>query len=243
MATQSNKRGLTNRTIKAKSIAPQWWFLLDRTNIYFNYIKINHNKEYDAGVETHLHHVIPKYWFGDTAEEQAYCNSPGNLIRLSRADHIKAHELLYEVYQNPQDQGAVQLLRGNTEEGLKVLRTLGANADLWHRILEAEGKNFWDPEFQKEMAKRSLARPDALELRSKGGKIGGKNRNKNVAITKKDKYLFLYNKIPILCIINCETGGEVLEVLNNFKTTPLQRVTPLLKGERQSLYSWSCEKL
>jgi hypothetical protein len=232
---------LTTKTINAKGNTAPWWYRLERTNEYFIFIKNQKGNVYGEGVETHLHHVIPRYWFGTSKAEQTFCYSSENLIRLSRADHIVAHELLYKVYENPQDQGAVELLKGNHEEGLKLIRKLGAEAV--HRILKAEGLNFWNSEFQKEMAMRSLARPDALEIRSKGGKIGGRNRHKNVAISKTDRYLFSYDKNPVLCILNCETGGEVLEGLNSFKPTPLQRVTPLLKGERKSLHGWSCEKL
>lgn len=47
----------------------------------------------------------------------------------------------------------------------------------------------------------------------------------------------------VLCIINCETGQDVLNELNKFAPTALQRVTPLLKGERKWLHNWSCKKL
>jgi len=94
------------------------------------------------------------------------------------------------------------------------------------------------------MSARSVKSEYAMKMRSIGGKVGGKNRNKNVAITSTDKYIFSFNKIETICIINCETGGEVLDELQ--KIVPIKnfkRVTPLLKGERKTAYYWSCKKV
>ena len=94
------------------------------------------------------------------------------------------------------------------------------------------------------MSARYVKSEYAMKMRSIGGKVGGKNRNKNVAITSTDKYIFFHNKVETVCIINCETGGEVLEELQ--KIVPNQnfkRVTPLLKGERENAYGWSCIKV
>lgn len=93
------------------------------------------------------------------------------------------------------------------------------------------------------MAARSMARPDAREIRSKGGKVGGRVRNQDRIITADDCYLFSYNGEEVLVIVNCRTGGEVLEQLNLYQPTKLQRVTPLLNGQRKSLHGWSCVKL
>lgn len=219
----------------------QWWYLFERNNNYFSFIDSCRGKIYTNG-EVHKHHIIPKYWFREkTTEEIQYCDSEENLISLSREDHIKAHELLYEIYKNPQDRAAVYMLQGKKEESLRLWRQLGA--DTIHNILKNEGITFWDSDFQKEMAKRSMARPDALEIRSKGGKVGGRNRNLNRVITKNDRYLFCYNDEPVLCILNCETGGDILECLHSYKETPLQRVSQLLNGTRKRLNGWSCTKL
>lgn len=159
---------------------------------------------------------------------------------LSVEHHIKAHELLYEIYKNPTDLAAVQMLKGYKTESRRLWRQAGARAV--NEIERAKGSTVFNNEFQKEMARRSLARPDALEIRSKGGRIGGKTRNKGIAIQKTDRYVFSYNNTPALCILNCETGGDVLEMLHTFKKTPLERATPLLNGSRKTLYGWSCEK-
>lgn len=220
----------------------EWWFLLDRTNKYFTFIKECRSKKYDDGATLHKHHIIPRYWFcGTSKEELAYCDSQENLVILSLEDHIRAHELLYEIYGRPQDEAAVQMLRGNKEESVRLWRKLGAAVT--HEILKSEGITFWNKDFQKEMATRSKARPDALETRSKGGLVGGRNRNLNRVITVSDRYIFFYNNEPVLCVLNCQTGGDVLKELHSFKKTSLQRVTPLLDGSRKKLNGWSCEKI
>jgi hypothetical protein len=112
-----------------------------------------------------------------------------------------------------------------------------------HAILKEKGATFYSSEWQKEMATRSLARPDALEIRSRGGRIGGINRNLGIAIKSNDRYLFFYKGQPVLCIINCETGGQVMEQLQLYKQTNMKRVTPLLKGSRATAYGWRCEKI
>ena len=110
-------------------------------------------------------------------------------------------------------------------------------------MMEATKRTFWDPNYQKEMAVRSMARPDALKTRSEGGKKGGRSAKAGIAIKKDDKFTFFYKKQPVLCIINCDSGSQVLEELNKYVETPLQRATPLLKGERKNLHGWSCQKV
>jgi hypothetical protein len=220
----------------------EWWYLLDRNNRYFGHINECRNKDYSQSGEVHIHHIIPKAWFRTrNAEELAYMDSQENLIPLSVTDHVRAHELLYEIYKNPGDLAAVQMLKGDKVESRRIWRRAGAYAS--HAAQKANGSTFYDSEFQREMAYRSLARPDALQIRSEGGTVGGRNRNKGRAIKKEDRYIFYYKNVEVFCILNCETGGDVLEILNLYKATPLQRATPLLNGSRKSLHGWSCEKL
>jgi hypothetical protein len=132
-------------------------------------------------------------------------------------------------------------MEGQLEKYGKEFRVMCAYAT--HQKLKTQCKNFWDSEYQKEMSARSVQSEYAMKMRSVGGKLGGKNRNKNIAITPDDKYIFSYNKVETICIINCETGGEVLEELQKLvPNSRFKRATPLLKGERKNLYGWSCEK-
>lgn len=147
----------------------KWWLYLDKNNCYFKFIEDCHKKIYKESEIIHKHHIIPKHRFKtEDTEALAYCESEENLISLSLEDHKKAHELLYEVYKNEQDKGAYLMLSGQDEESIHVWRTLGAKSV--HKKLKSENSNFWNSDFQIEMAVRSLARPDALKIRSEGGK-------------------------------------------------------------------------
>ena len=86
-------------------------------------------------------------------------------------------------------------------------RRQGAYAS--HKVQKAAGKSMWDSTIQKKRADKSMAKPDALESRSRGGKIAGKKRHLGVAIQKSDRYMFSYKNEELLGIINCETGGQV----------------------------------
>jgi hypothetical protein len=60
---------------------------------------------------------------------------------------------------------------------------------------------------------------------------------------KEDRFAFCFEGQPVLCVFNCETGTDVLEILNQYKLTPLERVSPLLTGKRKNAYGWSCKKI
>ena len=165
--------------------------------------------------------------------------SPENVIILTEEDHIFAHQIMAKIYGDPRDKGAVQLLLGGLADARTEWRRAGAAAT--HAKLKAAGANFWDSEVQKANAIKSASKPDAFETRSQGGKLGGRNRNLGVAITTKDRYLVFYENKPVFCVFNCETGGDVIKQLQAFKKTPIERVTPLLKGSRSSAYNWKLE--
>lgn len=188
-----------------------------------------------------MHHIVPKHWIGNNLNEQAFCNSSDNLIYLTLEEHIKAHQILFNLYGKAADNAAVKMLEGDKAESRRLWRIEGSKAV--HKKLKEEGRSFWDPECQKMLADRSMSRPDALQIRSEGGKKGGRTRNLNRAISKSDRYLFLFNNEPVLCCFNCETGGDVLTQLHAFKKTNLVRASQLLNGSRKSLYGWSCKKL
>nr|YP_009184809.1 putative HNH homing endonuclease [Jenufa perforata]ALO62927.1 putative HNH homing endonuclease [Jenufa perforata] len=225
---------------------------------WFNRLKNEENKNYydflenvgpyESNIKLHVHHIIPRFCFDFFLQESykqtnlvEYRDSPANLIRLSLKDHIKAHQLLYEIYGDKRDASAVKLLTGQTSDAVKLWRQAGAEAT--HKLLKAKGSHFWSPEFQKIQVAKSLQKENALQSRSEGGKKGGRKRNINIAIKKDDRYLFFFKEKEYLCIFNCETGGDIVRILNKAIFTNLKRVTPLLKRQRKSLYGWSCEKL
>jgi hypothetical protein len=207
----------------------------------------------------HTHHIIPEYVFNHSAATPAdleFKNSQKNLVFLSIEDHIIAHQLLYEVYGNKQDCGAILILTGQLAEASRVWKQLGAWAS--HNVQEENERQFWNQEFQKEMARlfrqrrnlsgapaplSSMARPDALLIRSVGGKIGGKTTKLNVAIKPHERFTFLYQGEAKVSLFNSSLGSQVLEVLNAVQPSKLQRATPLLNGSRKNLNGWSCVRL
>jgi hypothetical protein len=216
-----------------------WLLNEDHNNPYFTFLNDVSVKEYPPGTRTHIHHIIPKHLFKRSAEE--FFNSSFNLIVLSIEDHKKAHQILFDLYGDQKDYGAILLLQGSMNDAVRVWRQAGARAT--NELMRSQQRTVFNQEFQIEMGRRSLSRPDALETRSRGGRLGGRNRNIGRAIRPEDRYLFYRNGPEFLCIFNCSTGGDVLKELNKAVPTNLQRATQLLNGSRKNLNGWSCKKL
>ncbi len=200
------------------------------------------------------HHIIPKFIVSDYLKQNkltltdyevqeilTFQDSSENLIVLTEEDHIFAHQILAKIYNDPRDRGAVQLLLGGLADAKTEWRRAGAAAT--HAKLKAAGSNFWDSKVQKANALKSMSKSDALETRSRGGKVGGRNRNLGKAIKREDKYLVRRENRDVFCVFNCETGGDVVRQLNAFKKTNIKRISPLLTGKRGSAYGWSLERI
>lgn len=122
---------------------------LNRTNKYFRFIEHCRKKKYGKNELTHIHHIIPVYVFkkAERSEDFIFLESAENKIRLSIKDHWKAHELLFEIYGNQEDQAAKNMLSGNTIEAMVIWRVLGAQAS--HDTQRNNNKGFWNSETQK----------------------------------------------------------------------------------------------
>ena len=215
----------------------QWFLAQEPENLYFQFL--TSIQPYPTNTLTHVHHILPKYLF--RLDLQWFYDNAFNLCTLSIPDHKRAHEILFSLYGDPRDQGAVFLLQGNLTDALISWRRAGGFAT--QQILRQEGRTVYDPNWQREMAQRSMQRPDALQIRSEGGRRGGRQRNRNRVINNHQRFLFKWQGEPCLCIINCETGGQVLEQLQLAHPTSIKRVTSLLNRTRKSAYGWSCELL
>lgn len=128
-----------------------------------------------------------------------------------------------------------------TEEGMRSMQQAGGQAA--NSQFRRDGRLMHDPVWQKEMARRSMARPDALETRSAGGKVGGRKRNENRIIHHEDRYEWSVDGTPFLCTFGFNSGGDLLRALNEARPTKLQRVSQLINGTRARLNGWSCKKL
>ena len=76
-------------------------FDLEKYTIYKLFIKKCSNKIYENDIVLQTHHIIPKHLWMD---ESSSVNAKSNLIKLSIDDHIQAHLLLAECY----DEGTYQ---------------------------------------------------------------------------------------------------------------------------------------
>lgn len=171
----------------------------------------------------------------------SFYDSSFNLISLTIEDHIKAHQLLNNIYNNERDRGAVLMLSGRTPEAERIWRQLGARAT--NALMREQKRTVFDPEWQRIMGLRSMQRPDALKIRSEGGKKGGFNTKKDIAIKLHQRFVFSYEGKEFLCIFKCQTDGQVCKLLNEAIPTKIKRVTPLLDGSRSMAYGWSCKEI
>lgn len=187
------------------------------------------------------HHIVPRHHFKSEQLSFDTFEFPENRVKLTFEDHVKAHELRYEVYGELGDKAAFISMRGLTEEGMLLMQQLGGKAA--NQIFKRESRQMFDPKFQKEMSDRSMARPDAREIRSEGGKKGNRKRHQNVTVRKEDRYLWFFKGTEFLCTFGFDNGGDLCKELFKAKETKLARVSPLIKGQKKSLYGWSCQKI
>jgi len=99
------------------------------------------------GIEKH--HILPKHAGGG--------NEASNLVLVTVEEHIIAHWVRYRTFNSPQDQRAVIFRIGDTPARLEARRAQVSEARERDR---AEGRGFFNSEFQSEMGRR-------------GGAIGG----------------------------------------------------------------------
>lgn len=208
---------------------------------YEKFVQECREKNYAAGVRLYKHHIVPRFLTKQNPLLKKVVEFSTNIISVSYEDHKKLHKLRYEQYKNRGDKIAFLKMEERDEEAWIEIRRAGAEAT--HRKLKQRGENFWNSEFQKEMAQRSLSSAKSRESRSRGGQKGGKKTQENRIIKSSDKFCFFYQGKEKLCVFNCKTGGEVLQELHSCISKPLTRVSPLLTGKRKSLYNWSCKKI
>lgn len=209
-------------------------FIQECRDKYKSYSK----EEQDA---CYTHHIVPKHHYRTHHLNKSTFNLPTNTVRLTFEDHLKAHELRYEVYNEYGDLSAFKRMSGLQQEGMRAMQQAGGQAV--NLKYKEEGRFMHNSDWQKEMAKRSMSRSDALQIRSEGGKKGGRKRHENRVVRMEDRYEWLVEGQPFLCTFNFNSGGDLLRALQAARPTNLQRVSPLLNGERARLHGWSCRKI
>ena len=220
-------------------------FLDKCSNPYFDFINqcLEKQKSFSREelADCQTHHIVPRHHYKNHARPWETFNAIENIVELTFEDHVKAHQLRFEVYREPADKVAYTIMSNLKEDGMKAMQQAGGQAVnvRWKR----ERRLMYDPEFQREMARRSMARSDAREIRSRGGKVGNSRRHQNVTVRKEDRYLWCWKGDPFLCTFGFDNGSDLCRELQKAKQTKLDRVSGLIKGFRKSLHGWSCRKI
>lgn len=173
-----------------------------------------------------LHHYILKRVFGDLLSTYPLfpyrsCDKPGpNLIPLTPADHMGAHELLYRLYKKPQDALAVRSFNREllSEVSVEALREMGRRGT---QIAKELKRGWFSSQTQKKISaiawqdkekmlaqvrlngmkgdkegKRRSGRSGRHEDRVKAGTIGGAASQRGVTFVKTDVFFFKYYPYP-----------------------------------------------
>lgn len=189
----------------------------------------------------YTHHIVPRHHYKAHKLNWETFDLAENRVRMTFEDHVKAHELRFEVYTEYGDKAAFERMKSLNEEGMRAMQQAGGQTV--NIQFKQEGRLMHDPQWQREMSRRSMARSDALQIRSEGGKKGGRKRQENRIVRVEDRYEWFVDGTPFLCTFHLNSGGDLLKALHNARPTNLQRVSPLIYGQRKNLHGWSCRKI
>lgn len=202
-------------------------------NVYIKFIDSCRSLKIVENEYCEIHHIIPLSHGGFTTNE--------NLIRLSYANHIEAHKLLFEVTGNKVDQYIYCMMSGQTTESRKLFKILGAYAS--HKKQKALKGQIFTRDFQKKMAQRSLLSEKAKKARQEVGARLGKKRQEYRIFSLSQKFVLTRKNCEIVCPINCKTGQDIGRLLSRIdpivhgrmKKSQL-RITRIIKDPTKSLY-------
>nr|AWI68513.1 putative HNH homing endonuclease [Pediastrum duplex] len=187
------------------------------------------------------HHIVPRFHYKKYGLENETLDLEENTVFLTFEEHIHAHALRFLVYKEYGDAVAVNRMSGLQEEGFLAMQQAGGQAV--NVKLKAEKRCMHSIDFQREMAQRSIAKPDAKETRSKGGKLGARKAHQNKTVRIEDRFEWSYKGTPLLCTFNFDNAGDIVRELYKVKQTKLSRISSLIKGSRKTGYGWSCKKI
>lgn len=117
-------------------------FLQNENNSYSKFILELLKRDYKLleNEPCENHHIIPRHVGG--------VDNSWNIIKLTKLEHIMAHELLFENYKKSYDLGASKMLQGRLKEGEQIIRQAA------QQTMKEQQKGFYNPELQRELAKR-----------------------------------------------------------------------------------------
>lgn len=176
-------------------------FQTNVSNKYLDFVKECREKVKNFSKEElsscQIHHIVPRHHYKNHNLSWETFDLPENRVCMTFDDHVKAHEYRFEVYGEFADKVAFTRMKSMEEEGFRAFQQAGGQAV--NQIFKKEGRMMYDSSFQKEMAARSMARPDAYEIRSVAGKKGNRKRHQNVTVRKEDRYLWFFQNELFLC--------------------------------------------
>lgn len=220
--------------------------LLNRkSNAYFDFIEECRKKTYPDGTRLWIHHIVPRFHYRNHQLDQSTFDEEINRVQLSYEDHVISHKIRFEVSQESGDQVAFLRMTGHEEEGFEegFIAMLRAGQQAMVAGLRREGRMFFNPEWQREMANRSMARPDALETRSQGGRTARALQNRGRVINKNDRYEWSWKGKTFMCTFDFDQTSELLKVLTTVQESRIKRISPLLNGSRKVASGWSVQKI
>lgn len=94
--------------------------------LYFAFIEKYKNQEFEVGVYTEKHHIIPRHAGGDDSKE--------NLIRLTYRQHIFAHRLLWKAFKRASDYMAWLMMAGQEVDQVIARGRANVESGLLDRI-------------------------------------------------------------------------------------------------------------
>ena len=101
-------------------------FLEKCSNAYLDFIQDCREKAKDYSSEQlgqcQTHHIVPRHHYKNHKLSPETFNLPQNLVELTFEDHVKAHQLRFEVYGEYADQVAVKSMKGLKEEPTALQR-------------------------------------------------------------------------------------------------------------------------
>jgi hypothetical protein len=121
-------------------------FLQKENNSYAIFILDRLNRDYRifGDVESNKHHIQPKHAKGS--------DERWNLVSLSLEEHMQAHQLLFDCYNNHYDYCVVCLFFGKTKEAQKAVRKQN------QINMKNNNRGFYNSALQRELARRPKPR-------------------------------------------------------------------------------------
>lgn len=217
------------------------YFNLQKYKDYKEFIISCSNKTYDTSMVLHKHHIIPKHmWHHPTKN----VNSSENMVKLSVEDHVNAHLLLAECYdENTYEYNSnLRSARILNRKSIRDIDTLNRISKSYigeknpfynkthtkevRQILSEKTKlNFegvsYDERYGERASMEKKKRSTSVKMYWDNiDEVAKKNRAKKVAASLKGKMGGSNNPFATKLIVDGVYYGSLVDACNSLKTTP-----------------------